>query len=288
MAKRNPRNRKPLKTEPYWVDFAVAFGLLGLQWRTFVSGDLVHHLHSWIDGGLADRFYFLHKPPGMHLRFRAQCGRLVPQIAAFLDETAAAHGLERWHHSVYDCETSRFGGEVGMDIAHDFFTAESLLVLGYLRAYIRDEARLSRPQISLFLLLELFERLVDGRWELWDVWCKMELVDRIPPLSPRVLADARVEADRASSVVGPLLSDRIGLLETAGPVERELVKTFQPQVQRIARRLLIARDEGKLLYGLRSILPSWAVFHWNRMGFSGEEQNSICLAMIYLLRPEAR
>jgi hypothetical protein len=59
-------------------------------------------------------------------------------------------------------------------------------------------------------------------------------------------------------------------------------------VERVAQRLNTARDEGQLLYGLRSILPSWVVFHWNRMGFSSAEQCSMSLAMIHLLGPEER
>ena len=266
---------------------AVSFDLLGLEWLAFVSSDLLDRVRSWIDGGLADRFYFLHKPPGMRLRFRARREQLLPEIESFLDEKAAAGALDRWRHRLYDSETHRFGGEIGIDIAHEFFTAESLLVLGYLRASLRGDARLSRQQISLFLLLELFERVVEGRWELWDIWCKMELVDRIPPLSAEVLATARLEAERAGSAVGSLLRDRDEVLATAAPIERELLDVFRPQVERVADRLRTARDDGQLLYGLRSILPSWVVFHWNRMGFSSAEQCSTSLVMIHLLGPNA-
>lgn len=283
-ALRVPRHSR---SQLHWIDLAVSFDLLGLGWLALVSGEFKERVQSWIADGLADRFYFMHKPPGMHLRFRTERKQLLGEVGSFLDEQIVRGGLGKWHRGVYDSETHRFGGEVGMDIAHDFFTVESLLVLGYVRAFLCGKTHLLRPQFSLLLLLELFERVVEGRWELWDIWCKMELVDRLPRLSAKVLGAARLEAERASAVVGPLLQDRPALLRDAAPIERELLDAFQPQVDRIARRLAVARDAGQLLYGLRSILPSWAVFHWNRMGFSASEQRLICLAMVHLLGPDA-
>lgn len=269
------------------MDFAVSFDLLGLQRLAFVSSDFVDRVGSWIEGGLADRFYFMHKPPGLHLRFRARRRELLREVESFLAGQAAHGGLYRWRRAVYDSETSRFGGDVGIDIAHEFFTAESLLVLGYLRAGLRGETRLAPPQISLYLLLELFERIVEDRWELWDIWCKMALVDRVPPLTPAVLGRARLEAERAGAAIAPLLRDRSDVLATATAIERALLDACRSPIERVAHRLCRARLDGQLLYGLRSILPSWVVFHWNRMGLPPEVQTSISLVMIHLLGPDA-
>jgi len=275
-----------LPIDSQWADLAVSFDLLGLEWLSLFSSDFVDRVRSWIDAGWADRFYFLHKPPGLRIRFRVRCEQLLPEVERFLDEKATQNCLEAWHHRFYETESYRFGGETGMDIAHEFFTAESLAVLGYLRICLQGNTRLSRQQFSLRLLLELFERVVEGRWELWDIWCKMQLVERVATVSPEVLAAARLEAERSGSPIALLLRNRDELLATASADERELLERYRPEADHIAGRLRWAREHGKLLYGLRSILPSWVVFHWNRMGFSIAEQRSMCLIMIHLLGPD--
>jgi len=280
-------NQTSLPADSQWADLAVSFDLLGLEWLSLFSSDLVDRVRSWIDEGWADRFYFLHKPPGLRMRFRVRCDRLLPEVERFLDEKAATHCLESWHRGLYESESYRFGGELGMDIAHEFFTAESLVVLAYLRICLQERARLSRQQFSLILLLELLERVVEGQWELWDVWCKMEVVERVATVSPELLAAARQEAQCSGPLVVPLLRDRRELLATASDDERDLIEHYRSEAHHVAGRLREAREHGKLLYGVRSILPSWVVFHWNRMGFSIAEQSSMCLIMIHLLGPDA-
>ena len=269
-----------------WYQVGVGLDPFGFQLTTFMTGPCHDRIRSWLHEGKIDRFFFLNKPPGLRLRFRASLGDLLPELSSWLDEQRKEGEITSWSRGVYEAEVHQFGGELGLDIAHAFFTAESIAVMGYRRLQLDDAETFSSPDFSLFLLNDFFQRVVEDRWELWDLWCNMALTERVPTFQGADLDRAVALADAARGHILELLDDRGPFLERISDAGRALLVEYQNQTRPIAERLRAARDEGALLYGLRQILPFWVIFHWNRMGFAIEHQQRLVFMILRALDPK--
>ena len=173
----------------------------------------------------------------------------------------------------YDPEVYQFGGEEGLDAAHEFFTIESAAVLEYHRLVVGAEARLEPEIFSLLLLDSLLGQVTDDAFELWDTWCKMELTGRRFQPDANERDRLRDSLDAACTTLRPLLAEPVRVAEAASQAERDLLQRYRSRLPPVINHLRCLAATGTLLWGLREILPFWVIFHWNRMRFLFEDRS---------------
>lgn len=263
-----------------WVQVDV----IAVTWAALVAGPLLDRLSEWVDAGVVSNTWFVHKPPGLRLRLEGERERLRSLLSPLLDEIVAAGGATGWRFGFYLPETHLFGGPVGMALAHRFFTADSLAVLGYHRARQERSVRLGPTEFSLLLLDGCLTRLVPDPWERWDVWCRLRWTGRIldqsapPGAAPAKLPDDAVGWVRAvRSLPGPWPG--------ASRQEQAILYDYLHRIESLADQTRVAIEAGEPVANLRLSLPFWIVFHWNRLGFSPEAQRAITRVVIAGIDP---
>lgn len=270
-----------------WCQISVHLDSLGLQWYLFVLGDFQDRARHWIEQGIVDQFYFVHKPPGARVRFLGDRAALLPELSSAFDQLARDGQIGAWSRGLYDTEPYQFGGQTGIGIAHRFFTVESLAVLAFHRQRLRGDASLD-PFVFSLLLIDLLLREVTGdAWERWDVWCRMESTGRALRLSDEAQAAAIERSRVARQAIGDVIGDPERAIRGLSSGERRIVDEYRRALPAIASELNHAHDHGQLLWGVRTILPFWIVFHWNRMAFDLHEQRWLTFLMTTLLSPRA-
>jgi thiopeptide-type bacteriocin biosynthesis protein len=270
-----------------WLQIGVRFDT-DSQREAFLDAALAKTVQRWRHEGLVDDFFFMNKPPGIRLRFSGYRveARLRPRVFKLLDARQRDGRLRDYELGAYDGETYQFGGSAGLALFHRFSTIDCLAILRLtaLARQTRSEARLAC--ISLLCLNHLIRQFASGEWELWDVWCNMRLAERTLVFAPgeRADADALFEAQR------PLLSvivfDPVGALASLTKAERRLVSGYQEQVTKWSEDVRAAIRRGELLYGMRTILPFYVIFHWNRLGVDWNTQSWLTFYMQRLLDPK--
>lgn len=269
--------------DEHWVELVVPLEPLEPAWVALMTSELSECLADAVDAGRVKHTFFMNKPPGLRLRLLGPDRALLAEVEALLRELRGA-GVGETARVPYDPETHQFGGPRGLELAHAFFTHESLAVLAYQRTRLRGEVRLGPAEFSLVLLGSLLERVVDDRWELWDLWCKQSLTGRLPDGWESSPDYRKARGMRAQ--LEPLLLRREHAFGLCGPEEARALARLDERCGPIAEQLRLARLRGELGWGLRQILPFWVVFHWNRMGFDLARQRQLALLMVALASPK--
>jgi thiopeptide-type bacteriocin biosynthesis protein len=207
-------------------------------------------------------WWFLRKHPCWRLRLQG------PDTAAakgVLDGLATAGVITGWWPTIYEPETTAFGGLTGTRAAHDLFCADSRGVLDYAR---RCLPRPGRRELSFFLLNALQHAAGLDWFERGDVF------DRVARLRP-----APPDADTAR--IDDLATQIRSLLAVPAPVDSPLFALDGPAAfaapwlaafTHAGRRLGNAATKGSLDRGLRAVLTHIVIFHWNRLGLSATTQ----------------
>lgn len=217
------------------------------------------------------RFFLMRKAPGIRLRL---AGGDLESLRETFGEALA--DLERegvvpfWFVVPYEAERVRFGGMRGLDLAHDWFDADSLNWMRFEPLASRRGNRLGRDVLSLGVLNHLFLAVLRDEAEVWDVWCRLAAQHGIP-------------LDTAADRTPPVTVD--SLMELAEPAEREILAAYEQANLEAAVAFDRAAREGGLTAGPREILATMALFHWNRFGLSAEERIRIVAPMLRALDP---
>jgi thiopeptide-type bacteriocin biosynthesis protein len=276
-----------LQNPEHWLQIGARFED-GAQHRAFLGSDLARTVEGWLGEKLIRRFFFVNKPPGIRLRFsgRELDGEFASRLGGFLETERALGRLKGHELGVYDAETYQFGGEVGLDLCHDFFTYDSLAVLKLLALDLEDQLEGDLTVLSLVLLNDLIARVCADEWERWDVWCNMRL-------AKRGLDSTELEREKLVAILGRNREVLLQVASKPGEVLKELssaeqgiVTAYFTENERFARRLADAAKTGKLLFGPRKILPFYVVFHWNRLCFDLNTQVALSFFMQELLNPK--
>jgi thiopeptide-type bacteriocin biosynthesis protein len=238
--------------------------------RALLDSDFIERVEAALAEKRIGAFAFMHKPPGIRLRFSTADSGFGAEVERWLPGS--------WTRGVYEPELHQFGGAVGTALAHRFFTLESLAVLRHKRRVARDAA-LSPYIFSLLTLHAIFRAAVEDIWEEWDLWCWHTLTGRLRP------EDLTAAADLVSlrSELLPILDQpRTHMTDEEG---QEWVR-YEESARSIGSSVAEASRTGRLLWPLRQILPFWSIFHWNRMAFDAICQQRLAMLMVATLSPK--
>ncbi|MCL4542998.1 MAG: thiopeptide-type bacteriocin biosynthesis protein, partial [Chloroflexi bacterium] len=135
-----------------WLQVNLQLDPFGVSWTELISDDFQEYIRAWLEEGHIDRFFYLHKPPGVRLRFRGARARFLPLLEGRLT-TLMRKGVVAGSDIVpYDAEVYQFGGAAGLELAHEYFTYESLAVLAYHRLRLQGAVVLPPAEFSLVLV----------------------------------------------------------------------------------------------------------------------------------------
>jgi hypothetical protein len=179
--------------------------------------------------------WFVHKPPGVRLRFEADdpATTLEPVLDPWLIDVERRSEVRGFRFGVYEPEEHRFGGPVGMALAHELFDLDTTLLLPSIAGGLAAE---ERARWGVRATQSLLRGAVDDWAEAWDVWRRLQVaVAELPDDAP-----------------APPLA---GVLDAADSPSRE-----------IGARLRACADAGRLSVGVRQWCTDAAVFGWNRLG----------------------
>nr|WSY51819.1 thiopeptide-type bacteriocin biosynthesis protein [Streptomyces sp. NBC_00886] len=237
--------------------------------RTFGTY-LLPLLRQETETGTLVAWWFVRKHPCWRLRVTpgpaTTIDGVTKPISTALDNAVSRGVVTRWWPSLYEPETTAFGGPIGMDIAHGLFHTDSIGVLDYLHRDNTDGRELFDPKATSLLVISLFLRAAHQEWsEQGDVWARVE--------AARPLTDD-VPVKRVTAMTGAmhrlLTIDAVPTIAAGGPLApiAEWIAGFE----RAGRALSYSGREGRLALGIRSILARHILFHWNRMGFTARQQ----------------
>ncbi|MEU2030744.1 thiopeptide-type bacteriocin biosynthesis protein [Nocardia amamiensis] len=266
-----------LDRQQRWLQFSISLGPDG--WQRIVRSDIGTRIRVWLRDGPGRGFFFMHKEPGLRVRFCGVDDGCAGALREALDVFVAETTITAWTSGPYDAEVMQFGGATGLSLTHQWFTAESLAVLEHHRLRLDGTARIGSELFSLMLIDRLLRRLCDD-WERWDVWCKLALTGRLVGDAAGAVDLSRSRATRL------LLSHQARILGAAGEPERKMFARYDTALDELCPEIQAAVDAGRLLWGLREILPFWMVFHWNRMAFDFETQKLLAATGAAALSPK--
>ena len=250
------------RREARWVQVNCALFPQLADGRPYVpAGELRAAVQRWCEEGRLRRWFFTRKPPGLRLRFYGaepeQC--LEPVLVPWLEVAERGNLIRAFRFARYEPERFRFGGQVGMAIAHEYFEGDSALALGYEMLDRSARSVLPRRLLSVAVLNDLFSQCVDDGAEMWDIWCRLRTKLAIPAPAPGDTTAA--EADRAAATVARAPA----FLSDLSPATRALLDDADECNARVAGRLHAAQVTGRLDVGVRNWLSAACVFHWNRL-----------------------
>lgn len=219
-----------------------------------------------LDAGEVADFFFLHKPPGLRLRYRttpADRPAVADRVEASLDDLCHRGLLRGWHPAVYEPEQRLFGGAESMRSVHRVFTADSLAWLGFHADQPADGRRPTATwAMSLLMIRELLNALGVAGWEDIDVW------DRLGRYGQRMLDTDFAEDARVGRIAAALRRDwaEPERLREQLPVDGPpLLDQWARSVAAIGKEWLdgyfTTRDAA---VGPRHAAAFTIIFHWNR------------------------
>lgn len=230
------------------------------------------------DSGLIGDFFFMHKPPGLRLRYRAAGDadrplrhRLAGMLARLRGD-GLIHGYRPWR---YEPEQRLFGGPMSMRHVHRLFTADSA-------AWLDVHATGPHPPatvwaVSLLMTRALLDALGVGGWEDLDVW------DRIERHGGRVLAPAAAADPRAVQLIDVLRRGWADPDVLGGRIPapaRAALDTWRAAVPPIAEDWISDYFATRTAaVGPRAAAAFAVIFHWNRARLSLGQQALITHAL---------
>ena len=239
----------------------------------------ISEIETFLSQRKVRNFAFLHKPPGLRLRFLTSDPDFKNEIGHWFHPIAPG----AWQFGCYEPEVYQFGGAEGLAIAHDFFTLDSLAILKYRYCMKRERHKLFPHEFSLLLLQQLVGSATEDRWEEWDVWCGQTLTGR---LSIDDLITCPENLDALRNELLPLLHDEQIARRRMSEEEADIFESWASSMPRLTAGLREAARAGKSFWSVRQVLPFWAIHHWNRMGFDYPFQRRIATLMSAVLNPK--
>lgn len=251
----------------------VQFGLMPQE----NSGHAAHSLLQELAGKLLragdiDNFFYMHKPPGLRVRFETAPDRRG-QVAELVEaELATWQCLADVRRGRYEPEEHLFGGPASMAHVHRLFTVDSQ---GWLAYFGLAESR-PRWMFSLMLVREMLNGLAISGWEDLSVW------ERIRRQAYREIPEAldRDKVSAVTSVMRALWADPGALRQELGEHASNLAEEYGTRIRGCAQRWDAACfATGDCLIGPCEAAAFATIFHWNRGRLSAMTQALIATAL---------
>ncbi|PRW63102.1 thiopeptide-type bacteriocin biosynthesis protein [Actinopolyspora mortivallis] len=222
------------------------------------------------DGRLG-QWFFVRKHPHWRLRYLGDTTART-YLAQTLEKLTDTGEVTRWVDGIYEPETLAFGGATAMTTAHRLFHDDSRNILDYLVRQRTTESPREPGRRELgVMLISAFLRGAELDWyEQGDVWnriAQLRGTNNDAPSHPLpITRQQRQNMQR-------LMTADAARLAKSGPLEpiRDWLDAFA-----VAGNVLHEyAQHGQLERGLRAVLAHHAVFTWNRLGLSAQEQRTL-------------
>ena len=273
-------------SNPAWVEIRCAFPVEGTPPALLVPWQpLAASVRSWRETGLCDAFIFVRKPPGLRLRFSRGAARkgLDAALSEWLSEMTRQHHVVSHAQAVYEPEEHRFGGPVGMAIAHGLWSADAESVLEYECLGRARRGSVSRAALWAIIVNDLLRVTLEDAAEIWDVWCRLADAIRRWDVDGRDVPQSGYRAMAAA-----LFDPSTQWLALLRPDVRLFVERGRAANRSAGEALRALMTQGGLRTGRRAWLAANALFQANRwgLGLHPTDLRAVTLAMEHLLQPE--
>jgi thiopeptide-type bacteriocin biosynthesis protein len=260
---------------PEWYQISVKFPDPNTAERT-VALHLGARLRRAESSGTLTSWWYIRKTPYWHLRLHAEQPHreALRQLVTDIIDGLVARGLVTARTvGVYEPETWAFGGHDAMDVAHQFFHADSATILTYIAgmATRAQPAALGRRELSLLLCTAMLRGAGQDWHEQGDIWHRVSLMR---PLT------VEIETDRLGGMAGKVrcllaLDVRRATMQVDSGNPLVQVRPWFDAADRTGRALGELARNGSLRRGLRDVLAHHVIFHWNRLGLSATSQAAL-------------
>jgi thiopeptide-type bacteriocin biosynthesis protein len=227
------------------------------------------------------RWWFMRKTDqGPHIRLRifGQEPHLskegIPRVEEMLAELEEHKRIQHWTALTYEPETMLFGGPAAMELAHDLFYKDSNALYQWLAAERQGntEADMAfrqhiRSEASLLLIQRFLRGTALDPFEQWDTWVK---VTQLRPGSTNVSPTQR--ARNVTALTSLLTSSETQRQELFGDSLYSILSHWSEHFERAGATLTQLYRDGALQRGLRQVLATHIIFHWNRFNFGAARQ----------------
>jgi thiopeptide-type bacteriocin biosynthesis protein len=207
-------------------------------------------------------FFFMHKPPGLRLRFESEpagAARATRRIRAAVAGWQRDCLVRRTEPGIYEPENRIFGGPVSMRYVHRVFTADSLAWLDFHACAADGPAAWA---LSLAMARALFDGLEISGWEDIDVWERIrdQTGRALPPEAAGLAGFCDVRADIVECWRRPEL-----LRRQLGPAGDRIAEDYREAVLPIGGQWRAGYFATPAAYlGPRSVAAFVTIFGWNR------------------------
>jgi len=254
-----------------WVHFGLEVGPGPVQGICYERlRDLARkELH---DGQICN-FFFMHKPPGLRVRYELTGGNLHelrPYLHSRLSVLKAEGVISGIIPSLYEPETHLFGGAVSMRSVHELFTADSLAWLDY-HTLASGDLEIAGPAwaLSLAMLRLFFAALGITDWEDLDVWT------RIRRNAGRELPIGTYDQSNFTEIIREIQSFWMDphLFTQLPPSTRAIAERYQTEIIGPIskwREDYFGTENAQI--GPRAAAALFTIFHWNRAGLPPPRQ----------------
>ncbi|MFD8159694.1 thiopeptide-type bacteriocin biosynthesis protein [Streptomyces malaysiensis] len=252
-----------------WHQVNIEFSDYPTAEYAFIS-HLLPHLRRETQSGAISTWWFVRKHPCWRLRItpgpNSTTETAMKHLASALGRMLWASVVRRWWLGLYEPETTAFGGPEGMKIAHDLFHTDSIGVLDYLHGMAVHHRESLDAKATSLLLVSLFLRAAGQEWsEQGDVWARVAAKRPLPDGIPIERVSAMTPKLQKLLTIAPAPA-------LAANASFEPLARWMNGLQHSGQALADVGYEGRLSLGTRAILARHILFHWNRMGFTLQQQ----------------
>lgn len=255
-----------------WVQLGLRPGDEALRGRMYASVAAV--ARSLLHDGRVRNVFFMHKEPGLRLRFelgRDDRAAVTEAVRAALEPAVREGSISAISPGIYEPEARLFGGPRSMEHVHRLFTPDSLMWLEF-HSLAHAEPSLSGSAWALsFVVLQALLaslRIVD--WEDIDVW------DRVRTRTGRRLPPGAAGLAAFDGLADELRAAWVDHARPYAELPAPLVELGRAAARAIGDEAVLWREryfasEGACL-GARAGAALFVIFHWNRAGLSPMRQ----------------